>query len=619
MYRFMALIWNREAPSQEEAASLISLRLCAQSGQYGVALKLPGLLVLSAQSQSGCGNHLLKRNSGVILGSIFERRKDLLDDSPSDRAAFNDRCTDTIIVSRGRALIADYWGNYVAILADDHTRSVLILKDPAGSLPCFMTSWRGISIAFSCLQDCLDLGVFSFTINWKYVEARLASNGTDVSHSSLHEVSQIYRGECLEISTTGAPSGVRRLYWKPVSFSERANALENVDVAAQALRACVRSACHTLAGCHSNILIRLSGGLDSSIVAACLKDAALKPTITSYTHFNPNGRSDERRWARLSARNTGFPHVERVCDPANISLKSVLQMAASVEPSRAAHCAALGEIELDLATQQPYTAVFSGDGGDSGFGAEAVRHVVDDSFRLRGLSFSAIGLAAAVALRTDTLSWRILRGSLLRKLRGSTMTDFRDRFLNKQSLAVKPLQSKGLRAKTFPHPWFSEHENVPWHVIRRVGALICTPEFYDPMRKPDFFAPLDIAPLYSQPVVELSLRIPLYVHFDQGVERGLARKAFAGDVPIPILRRLWKDRSPGAFEAHAHGNRALLKEIVLGGYLAKSGLIDRVTIEAILQGDFSKGGYFIGELFALLDLELWIRHFRSHSVQRAAA
>ena len=619
MYRFMALIWNRQAQSQEEEASLISLRLCAHSSQYRIALQAPGLLVLSAQSQNGCGNHLLKRNCGIILGSIFERHKDLGDDSPSNLAVFNDRSTDTIIKSRGRALIADYWGNYVAILADEHRRSVLILKDPTGSLPCFMTSRRGISIAFSCLQDCLDLGVFPFTIDWAYVEARLASNGTDFSHGSLHEVSQIYRGQCLEISTNGAPSGTRQLYWKPVSFSERANTLDNADLAAQALRACVRSACHTLAGCHSNILMRLSGGLDSSIVAGCLKHVASKPTITSYTHFSPHGRSDERRWAQLSAGSTGFSHVECECDPANISLESALQMAACVEPPSAAGCVVLGRMKLELAKQYPCTAVFSGDGGDSGLGAEAVRHVVDDFFRLRGLSFSAIGLAAAVALRTDTLIWRILKDSLRRKFRGSTMTDFRGRFLNQQSLTIQSLHSKGLSTKTFPHPWFSDYEDVPWHVIRRVGALIRTPEFYDPIRKSSVAAPLDIAPLYSQPVVELSLRIPLHIHFDQGVDRGLARKAFAGDVPMPILRRLWKDRSPGAFEAHAHANRGLLKEIVLNGSLAKSGLIDRVTIEAILEGDFSKGGYFVGELFALLDLELWIRHFTNVPIRRAAA
>jgi len=291
-------------------------------------------------------------------------------------------------------------------------------------------------------------------------------------------------------------------------------------------------------------------------------------------------------------------------------------MAACVEPPSAASCVTMGKMEGELARQRPYTAVFSGDGGDSGFGAEAVRHVVDDFFRLRGLSFSAIRLSAAVALQTDTMAWKVLMDSLRRRIRGSTMTDFRDRLVNRQSLAARHLGNEGLRAKSFPHPWFDGYDDVPWHVIRRVGALILTPEFYDPMRAADMFAPLDIAPLYSQPVVELSLRIPLYVHFDQGIERGLARKAFVGDAPAPILQRLWKDRSPGAFEAHAHRNRDFIREMVLDGSLAKSGLIDRATVEAILAGDFSKGGYFVGELFALLDLELWIRHFVNHTVPR---
>ena len=79
----------------------------------------------------------------------------------------------------------------------------------------------------------------------------------------------------------------------------------------------------------------------------------------------------------------------------------------------------------------------------------------------------------------------------------------------------------------FPHPWFREHADVPWHVIRRVGALILPTEFYDPTQPPSAEAPLELAPLYSQPVTELSLRIPLHVHFGLGIERGLARKVFA--------------------------------------------------------------------------------------------
>ena len=541
------------------------------------------------------------------------------DDSPASRATFEDRQSDSIVGSRGRALIEDYWGNYVAILPDERAQSVTILKDPAGSLPCFVTTWRGVRIVFSHLQDCMDLGLLPFTVNWAYVTARVASCGADVSHNSLNEVSQVRRGECLEINQIGEASGTRRLYWQPVRFADLDNVIDNVDVAARALRACVRSASHSLAAGHSNILMRLSGGLDSSIVAGCLKDVAPGAGKTAYTYFVAGGKSDERRWARMAAQHAGFSHIERAYDPASTSLESALQLAACVEPSQVVGTLVRGAMEASLAQSCDFSAVFSGDGGDSTFAAEAIRHVVDDFLRIRGISAFALTLASQVALRTDTLTWRVLSEALLRMMRGSKMSDFRHRFLNKQTLAAKHVESIGLKTPYFPHHWFCGMENVPWHVIRRVGALILTPEFYDPLRDSNESAPIDIAPLYSQPVVELSLRIPLYVHFDHGIERGLARKAFASDAPKLVLRRLWKDRAPDAFEALAHRNCAFLRETILDGFLARAGLIDSPTIENILRGDFSKGDYFIGELFALLDLELWIRHFESRTSLAASA
>src|SRR3546814_3602235 len=42
----------------------------------------------------------------------------------------------------------------------------------------------------------------------------------------------------------------------------------------------------------------------SSIVAGCLGRASTQPRITCYTFFNPQGRSDERPWARLAAERS---------------------------------------------------------------------------------------------------------------------------------------------------------------------------------------------------------------------------------------------------------------------------------------------------------------------------
>jgi asparagine synthase (glutamine-hydrolysing) len=619
MYRYVVLVWDRKASPPVAAASLLSLRLREQSNDYIPALSRPGLLVLTAGRQVTFDSHLLKHNYGVVLGAIFHRHKDLLDDSPSRAATFDTRETEDIMKSRGRAFISEYWGNYVAVLADDEKRSVLVLKDPTGSLPCFITSWRGISIIFSCLQDCLDLGIFQFTVNWSYVKARIASNGADPSHNPLNEVSEIHRGECIEIQADGVRATLSQLYWRPVGFSEPSRAIYDVEFAARALRATVRSVIRTLARGHSDILLRLSGGLDSSIVGGCLKDATPNARVIAYTGFSPAGKSDERRWARLSAQHAGFEFVECPIDPSQTSLGSAFRMQASVEPPRALVSVIRGEIENRLAIQRPYSALFSGHGGDAVFGAEAVRHVVDDFLRLRGPSFKALNISSAVALRTDTLAWTVLKDAMLRWINGSTMDDFRDRLINKQSLAATDLQDTGLRGKYFPHPWFSEYEDVPWHVIRRVGALVLTPEFYDPMQKSSVNTPVELAPLYAQPLTELSLQIPLHVHFDQGIDRGLARKAFFGDVPIPILRRQWKDRAPGHIETVALKNRALFRDIVLGGALAQARLIDCAAIEGLLGGGFSKGAYFVGELFALLDLELWMRNFTGRCVDRAIA
>jgi asparagine synthase (glutamine-hydrolysing) len=151
-----------------------------------------------------------------------------------------------------------------------------------------------------------------------------------------------------------------------------------------------------------------------------------------------------------------------------------------------------------------------------------------------------------------------------------------------------------------------------------MGNLMATPEFYDPFLDAACSYPLAIAPLYSQPVLELTLRIPIYVHFDQGWDRGLARRAFAGDIPEPIRQRRWKDRAPGSFEEITIRNRDFMRETILGGSLAQNGLIDQVAVENVLRGDLSNRSFFVGELYTFLDLEMWLRHFTGSRLKQAA-
>jgi len=158
----------------------------------------------------------------------------------------------------------------------------------------------------------------------------------------------------------------------------------------------------------------------------------------------------------------------------------------------------------------------------------------------------------------------------------------------------------------YPHPWFSHLRYVPWDVIRRVGILVSTPEFYNvtDASRPE---PEIVAPLYAQPAVELFLRIPIHVHAEGGRDRGLARRAFAREVPEQILRRQWKDRAPGFHSEVLERNLDFFREVFLDGVLVKEGLLDRAAVEAALAPGPTKTQVLPVEIYRHLDVEIWAR------------
>jgi asparagine synthase (glutamine-hydrolysing) len=620
MFRYVSLMHNPSDRAQSEARDTITRKLQEIAPSFLSVYDSSGLRVLCAEAGTpGLAVHALANNSGILLGSIFKRHSDVNCDSADSPAVFDSAATNEVIASAGRSLVTGYWGDYVAFLADGVSSTKRIIKDPTGNLPCFVTSWRHVIVIFSCLSDLIDLKLMCFSVNWSYVAQRVGSGGYDSRVSPLNEVSQLHRGQCLEITTDQSARQIRKLYWNPTVFSDPAHSIDDVDCAMRAMRASVRSATRTMAASHNGILMRLSGGLDSSIVSGCLREARTRTKVTSYTYFIPDGRSDERWWARLAADHAGSDHLEQALSPANTRLEFLSQLRPTATPVWAYAYALRDEMEYRIAESHPHTAVFCGDGGDSGFGGECISLAVYDFLRLRGLSRGVVKLASRVALRTNSLVWRVLASSLRRSWFGSSMNDYRARLLVGAALVSGNIRGAGLRSAQYPHPWFEACEHVPWHVIGRLGNLTGTPELYNPFLAPSAFAPYVAAPLYSQPVVELILRIPIYIHFYQGHERGLARAAFQQEVPLPILRRQWKDRAPGAFEGLVRRNRAFLYETLSGGALCRERILDPAAIRDALSEDFSTTQFQAGELMNYLHLENWLRHFLDESTRRLAA
>ncbi|HWK50303.1 MAG TPA: asparagine synthase C-terminal domain-containing protein [Steroidobacter sp.] len=617
MFRYLALAWNVDATQQCAAAQLLIDRWTSRPKPWGRIEQSKGLCVLYPNFRQGSLDvHALPDQCGVLIGASFQRLNDVTDDSAAPRFRPTVQQSEQIIASRGRWLVEHTWGNYVAVLRDPAAHRTWVLKDPTGNLPCFATSFQSVQVVFGNIADLVSTQLFKFTINERYLRDRVL-HGSVPDQRALNEVQTIHRGECVELGQTDQP-GV--FHWQPLRFVETSTAIEDPAFAARAVRSTVRSCTRTLCSDHESILHRLSGGLDSSIIAACLADLPAPPRLACYTYFTPSGRSDERPWARLAASRYRLQHEEHAITADQIPLPKVMSLPPLIEPTASLGYLLRSSLEHQIAREHRATAVFCGDGGDSGFCGDTFAYAVSEYLHRHGLGPQALRLAARVAGLTEESTWTVMMKSLRRWRRGAGMEHQRKTVMSVATLVDEELRASYAAVSSFPHPWLAHLPTVPWPLVRRLGTLLATPEFYNVAAGID--APEVLAPLYSQPAMELLLRIPVDVHFQDGRERGLARQAFANDVPAEIIRRHWKDRAPGIADRLVERHREFLRELPLDGVLVEARLLNRKAVEEALSERVSKSAIYPGELLRHLDVEVWARSWRSCAIdarRRASA
>lgn len=620
MFRYVSMIWNERNQQEADAVELVSRRLKTLSMQWREVWNCDGLRIFCADMRPGSLEaHTLENHAGVVLGSLFERNTDIEDPSPCCVPALGVAESDAIVATGGRSLVTRYWGNYVAFVADPIIHTKWVIKDPTGSLPCFSSQFRDVLLYFSCIEDCVSLGLLRFAVNRSYLHSRMTDFGC-YRQNPLQEIFQVNRGECTEIVQHNESTQVStHLYWTPVNFSYSHEPIDDPNLAARAIRATVRACTHSLARHHQNALLRLSGGLDSSIISGCLQDAAAMLRITCYTNYNPRGRSDERPWARMAAQHAGWEHVENAVTPEDIPLATCLQMPVAVEPMLVLDFLQRTTFEQRLAVDSAATAVFTGDGGDSGFCSDSIGFAVSEFLVRYGLHPSALKIASHVALLLGLSTWQVIARSLRQWWLGSKSSHGSSSRLNACRLVNPELLRNVPSFEYHDHPWFRDIGRIPGGMPSRLGMLLATPDFYSGYAGAKESRPQMLAPLYSQPAIELFLRIPLHVHFEDGYDRGLARRAFAQEVPDPILRRHWKDRAPGFHDELIYRNLGFLRDLFLDGILVSERLLDRRAVEHALTSTPARNAVYAGEILHHLGTEIWARHWlRSRASQQRA-
>jgi len=118
---------------------------------------------------------------------------------------------------------------------------------------------------------------------------------------------------------------------------------------------------------------------------------------------------------------------------------------------------------------------------------------------------------------------------------------------------------------------------------------------------------MSLAPLMSQPIIEHCLQIPTWMWFRDGLNRVIARDAFAEMLPSEIIQRRSKG-TPDSFIVEIYeANRAKIRSLLTDGWLASQKIIDLPTVLTVLDDPRPAHGTAYRRIMTFADVEAWVR------------
>lgn len=575
MYRYLVLLDRyrfARGHDRDAVASLLntmgfSLALALEGGQLFVPAATP-ILPLPG--------------GGVLVGHLFTRDGEEVR-TPS---ALPQVASGQELAAR---LLENYWGDYLLLQPPDQANDALhVMRDPSGGVDCVYSLSDGFIT--SDISLAAHAGLFSRDVDWDFIRWYLLYPHLKNGRTALVGLRELLPGCRLAIRDNHSTLDVA---WTPWRFVEPERRLRDRDQAAAALRHAVTVAVRCWAGIDRSVLLELSGGLDSSIVAACLQHSPAH--VICCNLVTPVPGADERRYAlkmtsvleaELHVRELGFEDIRiDAPPPANAVAPSTwfLQHASNV-------------LKEQIAQESGTHGFVSGGGGDTVFCYSRTAAPAADALAERGLLAGLSAMHDLAELHQCTV-WKAahltFRKAYARPARARTA----DRTFVAATVA---------EVKMDAHPWFSAPDDALPGDRERIFDLAGTQVFRDGLARAAT-SPLRM-PLLSQPVVEACLAAPSWMWITGGRNRALARDAFADALPADILHR----RSKGTFMSYSGAvyrrNRQRICDFLLNGRLEAHGLLATDALRRFLDGDASTPDGRFMRIFELCAIENWIRH-----------
>lgn len=573
--RYIILLGSQPNLGTDHASPLSDTSLRAQ----GLICKLEsaaGRLFVSADTP-----FVAVPGHGVIVGQLFTKNGEAI----ARQLNFNGTNSQLI-----HHLLQNFWGEYLAVLCDDHpSPGVILLREPSGAVPCVYSLDDGEGFITSDIQLAAELGIYRREVHWDVLAHGLSFPYLRMTRTALTGVNEVLPGDALicrgkNVSCVSA--------WSPWHFVAADMRHSNPCTAAADVRAAVTGVIAALSASDDRLVVELSGGLDSSIVAACLRDRSLRATFC--TLVMPVAGTDERPYAKHVTDSLGCELVPLEVGFADLQFEFPIPPSAVV-PAIGILQRATNRVWEAAAARYRADSFFSGGGGDTVFCYLKTAAPAADAFRECGVRAGFTAIRDLSALHQCTL-WKA--GALtFRKLWPRTRAVWKGdcTLLNSDCVALTPDR----------HPWMdAQLRGLPGD-REKIQDLIGTQLFRDAAPRSEGRAMR--FPLLSQPVMEACLKVPTWMWISNGRNRAVARDAFADALPRDILDRRSKGSYTGYLAAVYTRNKLKMREFLEDGQLNAHHLLDRPALANFFARELAPRDLSFLRIFDLCTAENWAR------------
>lgn len=522
---------------------------------------------------------------GLVIGHLFSREGAPI----KDEAGFHRRSCPRQVRDD---ILEHYWGDYLLFLPapeDEHGLTVLRSPSPSSELACLYSFREEGGFFTSDISLAQHLGLYRSRIDWEFITQRLTFPDLKTARTGLMGVRELLPGSTLHLE--GHTTTIEQA-WSPWDYVATERRHSDPRQAAAEVRDVVDRVIGAWAEVDESVLLELSGGLDSSIIGACLRKTRARVVCCTVTTPVPGG--DERRYAGLVAEGLGVTLFEQRLQVENARFDFPLPPSFAT-PRIGPLQWAVDELMDAEGRKHEVASYFSGGGGDSVFGYLRTAAPAADAFRERGVRAAVGSIHDLCGLHQCTF-WKAARltaWKLIRRPKAPCTTD--RSFLTPARVAKAPEY----------HPWHQAPAGALPGDRERISDLAITQVYRDGV--PRGIARRMRMPLLSQPIVEACLKVPCWMWIADGRNRSLARAAFQDVLPQEIVSR----RSKGTFISYLGAvyqrNKLQIREFLLNGQLQAHGYLDADALRRFVSSPLPPRDRAFMRLLDLCMIENWLR------------